>query len=100
MIDDAGHIIHIDFGFCSGAQVDREGNVNSVCIGDRRAPKVRLVGPVLIPEHMAQFGREYIMMPTHDRRTFVERVDYGASEPTLTIAGQSGIKVKDLTIVR
>ncbi len=68
----------IDFGFSSGVQVDAEGNLNSVCVGDVRRPKVRLVGPILIPEHMAQFGREYVMMPHHERRNFVRQVDYVA----------------------
>ena len=66
----------IDFGFASGAQLDVQGNINSVCIGDYHAPKVRLVGPVLQPEHMTLFGREYVMMAHHDRRRFVERVDF------------------------
>lgn len=66
----------IDFGFSSGVQVDVEGNLNTVCIGDYHRPQVRLVGPILVPEHMALFGREYIMMPHHERRYFVERVDF------------------------
>jgi glutaconate CoA-transferase subunit B len=66
----------IDFGFSSAVQVDLAGNINSVCIGDYRRPKVRLVGPVLQPEHMTLFGREYVMMPHHERRNFVERVDF------------------------
>ncbi len=66
----------IDFGFSSAVQVDRAGNINSVCVGDYRRPRVRLVGPILQPEHMALFGREYVMMPHHERRNFVERVDY------------------------
>ncbi|HEX2056436.1 MAG TPA: CoA-transferase [Nitrospiraceae bacterium] len=66
----------VDFGFGSGVQVDRQGNINSVCIGDYNKPKVRLVGSILLPEHMALFGREYIMMPHHEVRNFVERVDY------------------------
>ena len=66
----------IDFGFSSGVQVDVVGNINSVCIGDPARPKVRLVGPILQPEHMTLFGREYVMMPHHARRNFVERVDY------------------------
>ena len=66
----------IDFGFSSGVQVDRAGNINSVCIGDYRRPKTRLVGPILQPEHMSLFGREYVMMPHHAKRNFVERVDY------------------------
>ncbi|CAO3425199.1 hypothetical protein [Azospirillum endophyticum] len=66
----------VDFGFSSGVQVDVAGNINSVCIGDPARPKVRLVGPILQPEHMTLFGREYVMMPHHARRNFVERVDY------------------------
>jgi glutaconate CoA-transferase, subunit B len=42
----------VSFGFSSGAQIDVVGSQNSVCIGDYRNPKVRLVGPVLQPEHM------------------------------------------------
>lgn len=66
----------VDVGFSSGAQLDREGNLNSVCVGDYERPKVRLVGPILQPEHLALFGREIIMMPRHERRTFVEAVDF------------------------
>jgi glutaconate CoA-transferase subunit B len=66
----------IDFGFSSAVQVDRVGNINSVQVGPRDNPKVRLVGPILQPEHMTLFGREYVMMPHHERRNFVERVDF------------------------
>ncbi len=66
----------IDFAFCSGVQVDREGNINCTCIGDPDRPKVALVGPIFLPEHLALFGREYIMMPRHEKRSFVEKIDY------------------------
>jgi glutaconate CoA-transferase subunit B len=66
----------ISFGFGSGVQVDREGNLNSTCIGSPEMPKVQLVGPIFLPEHMSLFGREYIMMPHHEKRNFVEKVDY------------------------
>ncbi|MCL4765914.1 MAG: hypothetical protein KJZ80_06775 [Hyphomicrobiaceae bacterium] len=69
---------NISFGFGSGVQIDRVGNINSVCIGDHAKPKVRLVGPILLPEHFSMFGREYVMMPRHDSRTIVEKVDYVA----------------------
>ena len=29
-----------------------------------------------LPEHFSQFGREYIMMPHHEKRSFVNKVDY------------------------
>lgn len=66
----------VSFGFASGVQVDSQGNLNGVCVGDPARPKVRLVGPILHPEHMALFGREYVMMPRHEARNFVDRVDY------------------------
>ena len=56
----------ISFGFCSGAQVDEAGNVNCTRIGSGERPKVALVGPIFVPEHMADFGREYVMLP-HQR---------------------------------
>jgi len=66
----------ITVGFSNGAQVDAYGNMNSVCIGPHDHPKVRLVGPIFQTEHLAFFGREIIMMPHHDRRNFVEKVDF------------------------
>lgn len=66
----------VDFGFGSGVQVDAAGNINSTCIGDYARPQVRLVGSILLPEHMTCFGREYLMMPRHDVRSLVEQVDY------------------------
>ncbi len=66
----------VNFGFGSGVQVDVEGNINSACIGGFNKPKLWLVGSILLPKHMALFGREYIMMPHHDKRNFVEKVDY------------------------
>jgi len=65
----------IDVGFGSAAQVDKYGNCNTVAIGDYRRPKVRLIGPVNQPGHFSLFGREIIVMP-HERRNFVDRVDF------------------------
>jgi len=79
-VDYPGHYVlkrgDVSFGFSSGVQVDSAGNLNGVCIGDPDRPDVRLVGPILHPEHMTLFGREFIMMPRHDARNFVEAVDY------------------------
>lgn len=63
-------------GFSVGAQVDRHGSLNSTLIGSPAAPRVRLVGPILQPLHFTHFGREFVMMPRHDARTFVDAVDY------------------------
>ncbi len=65
----------IDFGFSSGAQVDRLGNVNITCIGKYEEPKVRLVGCIFQTEHYTTFQREYIMME-HSARSLVPAVDF------------------------
>jgi len=66
----------LDVAFLSGAQFDVHGNVNNSVIGSYRNPKVRLPGgagsAVLIPT-----ARKVIIWRTrHDRRTFVEKVDF------------------------
>jgi glutaconate CoA-transferase subunit B len=66
----------VTVGFASAAQIDRVGSMNTVRIEKPDGGHVRLVGPVMVTEHLAFFGREIVMMPRHDRRTFVERVDY------------------------
>lgn len=69
------HRGEISFAFCSGAQVDVRGNVNCTRIGDSLRPKIALVGPIFVPEHMAEFGREYVMLPHHEVRSLVKQVD-------------------------
>ena len=61
--------------FISGAQVDRYGNVNSVQIGRGSPPRVRLTGPIAQSDHAVYAGRTFIIIP-HERRIFVERVDF------------------------
>jgi glutaconate CoA-transferase subunit B len=66
----------IDVFFLSGGQIDGEGNINLVSIGDYRRPKVRFPG---------SFGSAYLyyVVPKvilfrleHTRRTLVEKVDF------------------------
>lgn len=65
----------INVGFASVAQIDKYGNCNIVCIGDYHKPKVRLIGPIFQPTHLACFGREIIVVD-HEKRNFVDRVDF------------------------
>lgn len=65
----------MDVGFVSGAQIDRFGNLNIVCIGDYDDPKVRLVGPLAQTDHSAFARRTFITME-HTTRQFVEKVDF------------------------
>jgi len=66
----------IDAFFLSGGQIDGEGNINLVAIGDYAKPKVRFPG---------SFGSAYLyyVVPKvilfrleHSRRTLVEKVDF------------------------
>jgi len=64
-----------DVSFSSGAQIDRFGNLNITAIGDYKRPKVRLVGSLAQPEHLAFVKRPIIVMDL-DKRSFVEKVDF------------------------
>lgn len=69
----------IDVGFLAAAQLDRYANINTTVIGDDyRHPAVRLPGAGGAPE-IAASCREVFVMVRHDRRTFVERVDFVSS---------------------
>lgn len=66
----------LDVAFLSGIQFDVRGNVNASVIGDYQKPKVRMPGgagsAVLIPT----VKRAVLWRSRHDRRTFVEQVDF------------------------
>lgn len=66
----------LDVAFLSGVQFDNRGGVNASVIGDYGRPKVRLPGgagsAVLIPTAK----RAVIWRTKHDRRTFVETIDF------------------------
>jgi len=62
-------------GFTSGAQIDPRGNLNTVCIGNHDAPKVRLVGPIAQSDHCTYAKYTFVMM-VQDRRSFVETLDF------------------------
>jgi len=69
----------VDTGFMGGAQIDRYGNVNTSVIGaDYWAPKVRLPGTGGAND-IASLCREVIIVTPHERRRFVERVDFVTS---------------------
>lgn len=66
----------LDVAFLGGIQFDVKGNVNASVIGDYHKPKVRMPGgagsAVLIPTAK----RAIIWRTKHDKRTFVESVDF------------------------
>lgn len=65
----------VDVAFLAGAQVDRNGNLNTTVIGDYHRPKVRLPGSGGACEIALNAGRVFIMM-TQSPRTFVDGVDF------------------------
>ena len=67
-----------DVCFNSAAQIDTFGNLNITAIGDYARPKVRLVGCLAQPEHLAFVPRPIVMMDL-SRRGFVAEVDFVTS---------------------
>jgi glutaconate CoA-transferase subunit B len=66
----------IDYAFLGGAQIDAYGNMNSTIIGaDYSRPKVRLPGSGGAND-LASLCWRVIVVTNHDRRRFVERVDF------------------------
>lgn len=65
----------VDVGFMGGAQIDRYGNINTSAIGDYWKPRVRLPGTGGAND-IASLCREVIIVTPHEKRRFVERVDF------------------------
>ncbi len=68
---------YVDVGFMSGAQVDQYGNLNSSFIGDPLRPKIRLPGTGG-GNDIASLAQMIVAMK-HEKRRFVERVDFVTS---------------------
>jgi len=73
----------IEYGFLGGAQIDPYGNLNSTVIGDYHHPKVRLPGSGGANDVGSHCWRTIIIM-RHDRRRFVEKVDFITGQGYLT----------------
>lgn len=68
----------VDVGFLGGAQIDRYGNLNSTALGDYRRPAVRFPGSGGSADVAALSGRT-VVIARHEKRRFVEKVDYVTS---------------------
>lgn len=68
----------IDVGFLGGAQIDKYGNINSTIIGTYKTPKVRLPGSGGACD-IASNVKKIIVITPHEKRRFVERVDFRTS---------------------
>jgi glutaconate CoA-transferase subunit B len=65
----------IEYGFLGGAQIDPFGNLNSTVIGEYKRPKVRLPGSGG-GNDVGSFCWQTIAIMRHDKRRFVEQVDF------------------------
>jgi len=66
----------LDTVFLSGAQIDGLGRINMSAIGDFHQPKVRLPGGAGSAALMPTARRTILWRTKHDRRTFVEQLDF------------------------
>jgi len=76
----------VDYAFLGAAQIDRYGNLNTTVIGPHDAPKVRLPGSGGAND-AGSLCRRTITLMQHDRRRFVEKLDFLTTPGYLTGPG-------------
>src|ERR1043165_8231464 len=77
----------MDYTFLGGAQIDPYGNLNSTMIGSEYAkPKVRLPGSGGAND-LASLCWRILVVTNHDKRRFVEKVDFVTTPGYLTGTG-------------
>jgi glutaconate CoA-transferase subunit B len=77
----------VDYTFLGGAQIDSFGNLNSTCIGDSYDKlKVRLPGSGGAND-LASFCWRILVVTIHDRRRFVDKLDFLTTPGFLTGPG-------------
>ena len=84
----------LDTAFLSGVQIDGQGRTNMSVIGAFDAPKVRLPGGAGSAAIMPRAKRTLIWRTKHDRRVFVDRLDF------VTAAGNVDRVITPLCIFR
>lgn len=68
----------VDVGFLGGAQIDKHGNLNSSVIGTLEKPVIRLPGSGGAND-IASSANSIFIISYHEKKRFVERVDYVTS---------------------
>lgn len=76
----------IEYGFLGGAQIDPYGNLNSTVIGEHDHPKARLPGSGGANDVGSHCWKTIAIM-RHDRRRFVEKLDFLTTPGYLTGPG-------------
>ncbi len=74
---------YVDYAFIGAAQIDKFGNVNTTVIGSLDAPKVRLPGSGGANDLISS-ATKTIVVTLHEKRRFVEKVDFITSPGYLT----------------
>ncbi len=78
-----GHPRLRTIAFLGAAQIDPYGNINSTCLGDYKKPKVRFPGSGGACDAMS-LAYGVILFMQHEKKRFVEKVDYLTSPGWLT----------------
>src|SRR5437763_8063848 len=76
----------MDYTFLGGAQIDAFGNLNSTVLGSHRQPKVRFPGSGGAND-LASLCWRILVVTNHDRRRFVEKLDFLTTPGFLTGPG-------------
>lgn len=76
----------VEYGFLGGAQIDPYGNLNSTVIGDYWSPRARLPGSGGANDVGSLCWRTIVIM-RHEKRRFVEKVDFVTTPGYLTGPG-------------
>lgn len=84
----------LDVAFLGGAQIDAYGRVNLSAIGSFEKPKVRLPGGAGSAALLPTAKRGILWKTTHDRRSFVEKLD------VITAAGNTEYVVTPISVFK
>jgi len=73
------HSPRLTNAFSAGAQIDKYGNINCTFIGDYHKPKVFLGQYQAQPEQIMYAETSFLLQHSHNKRVFVEKVDFISS---------------------
>ena len=92
-----------DYFFLSGAQIDRQGNINLHAIGDYSKPKVRLPGGAGSAMLYYMVKKVILFKTDHSTKSFVEKVDFvtsaASSPPAVYRPGGLHILITPLAVM-
>jgi glutaconate CoA-transferase subunit B len=94
----------VDLFVLSGGQIDRNGNLNTIAVGDPRHPKLRLPGGAGAAMLYYHARRVVVFRAEHSSRIFRERVDVvtspGSSPSTVSRPGGPSVVITPLCVFR